>query len=147
MSLSEWLSFPRRAQASTPRADRQSSMTDPFVRLRITIGILTLLIAVGAGGYHLIEGMGLLDSVYMTVITLATIGFREIVDPSTAGKIFTLFLILAGVTTGAWALQSKLQTLLSEEMHGTVFLHRMQKQIDSLRDHYIICGYGRMGRQ
>jgi voltage-gated potassium channel len=152
MSLSDWFFQQRPASAKSkgaflPADPSKSGEMDPFARLRIAIGILILLIAVGTAGYHWIEGISLLDSLYMTVITLATIGYREVVSPNTAGKIFTLLLIAGGVTTGAWALQSMLQTLLSEEMHGTVFLHHMQKQIDGLRNHYIICGYGRMGRQ
>lgn len=128
------------------RRGERYSLRNPFLRLRVALLILLMLVIIGTGGYHLIEGLNPLDSLYMTIITLATVGYRELSPPTPGGKIFTLALILCGVTTSAWALQALFQTLLSEELGGTVSHRRMRRRIDALSGHYIICGYGRMGR-
>jgi voltage-gated potassium channel len=104
-------------------------------------------VAVGTFGYRLLEDMTLLDALYMTVITLSTVGFGEVHPLSPVGRLFTIGLILFGVSTVAWAASSMVEVFFSEQLRHAFWRHRMEHMIDRLSNHYIICGYGRMGRQ
>ena len=119
---------------------------DPVRRLQIALLLIAGLGVVGVLVYSLIEGLGLLDALYMTVITLSTVGYREIQPPSPAGQVFTIGLILAGIILGAWALSNAAEILLGQQLWHTLEKRRMQHRIDQLSDHFVVCGYGRMGR-
>lgn len=101
---------------------------------------------VGALGYRLIEGWGLLDGVYMAVITLTTVGFREVHPLSTPGRIFTIGLVLVGVMTLFTAIAIVAQLISSGELGEPLRRRRMERRIDSLKNHYVVCAYGRVGR-
>ncbi|MBI3947715.1 MAG: potassium channel protein [Armatimonadetes bacterium] len=122
-------------------------MPDPLRRLRFVILILLLLALVGILGYEYIEGMSTLDAAYMTVITLATVGYRELKELSPAGKLFTMFLIVIGVGTLAWGLQIAVDAIVGEHLSRGVWRHRMIRTIEAMKGHYIVCGHGRMGQQ
>lgn len=115
---------------------------------RLTFAVLAFMcvVATGTVGYTYIEGWDLLDSLYMTVITLSTIGFREVHDLSRAGRIFTMALIVFGVGTVAFAVKSATQIMLEGELRQIFGRKKLEKEIKNLKDHYIVCGYGRMGR-
>jgi len=101
-------------------------------------------IAFGSLGYMIIEGWNLLDSVYMTIISITTTGYREVYPLSQLGKMFTLLIIILGVVTIAYA-GGRLAQLFVESY---LFRRRkMVKQLSTLENHYIICGYGRMGKK
>ncbi len=104
------------------------------------IGILAL----GTIGYMVIQGWDFLDSLYMTVTTLSTVGFEEIHPLSTAGRVFTIILILGGVGAVFYILTSVVQTTLEGEF-GLFRRRRMEVRIKKLNDHFILCGYGRVG--
>ena len=93
-----------------------------------------------------IEGWDLLDSLYMTIITLASVGYKEVHDLSFNGRIFTIVLIIGGVGTVAYALTSAARIILEGELQDVFGRRRLEKKIKGLKDHYIICGYGRMGK-
>ncbi|PKO19969.1 potassium channel protein [candidate division BRC1 bacterium HGW-BRC1-1] len=107
--------------------------------------VLTLLVLLGGtAGYMLIEGMSLLDAFYMTCTTITTVGYREIVDPSSAGKIFTIVLIFLGLGTIFLVLID-----IGQEFITALAMRRvrmMEHHVAALKDHYILCGHGRMGR-
>lgn len=109
--------------------------------------VLLLPVAVvlaGTLGYHLIEGMGFFDSFYMTCITITTVGFKEVTELSRAGKLFTILMIFLGLTTVAIT-----ATRLGEDIVTAAIQNqrmRMEHAVNRLRNHYILCGYGRMGR-
>jgi voltage-gated potassium channel len=104
--------------------------------------LVLLLLCLGSIGYSVIEDVNILDSLYMTVITLSTTGYKEVFPLSEAGRILTMILILFGITIFLYALR-EINLLLFE---GKFFRERkMQKKISQLDNHYIICGYGRMG--
>jgi voltage-gated potassium channel len=107
--------------------------------------LLVLLPVVGTGGYILIEGWSFLDALYMTVITVTTIGFQEVHPPSDAGRIFTMGLAIAGVGTIFYGLISLFQFMLEGELAVLLGVRRMKGRIEALRDHYILCGFGRVG--
>ncbi len=105
------------------------------------------LILIGVVGFHAIENLSFLDSLYMTIITIFTVGFREIKEPmSPIGQIFTMFIILGGVGSVMYAF-TKIAEFVYEGTINKIWRRRkMEKQIQSLKDHFIICGHGRMGQ-
>ncbi len=120
---------------------------EDFRKKLIQILALTILvITFGTAGYMGIEGWNFLDSLYMTIITLATVGFREVHDLSFRGKLFTIFLIFGGVGTVLYALSTGARVILEGELKEIFGRRKLEKKIKELRDHYIICGYGRMGK-
>jgi voltage-gated potassium channel len=114
---------------------------------RLFLGLLALLatIAIGVIGYHFIEGWSFLDSLYMTITTLSTVGFREVHELSTAGRIFTIFIILGGVGTVFYLLTNVVGYFLEGEFGIRFGRRRMEAKINKLRNHFIICGFGRVG--
>jgi voltage-gated potassium channel len=91
--------------------------------------------------------MTILDALYMTVTTISTVGFGEVQPLSYRGRAFTIGLILFGVSTMAWAAQSMMEALLEDHFRHAWWRRRMERVIDRLSNHYIVCGYGRMGAQ
>ena len=112
-----------------------------------TIMVLGVLVGVGTIGYYVLEDMTLLDALYMTVTTISTVGFGEVHPLSPRGRAFTIGLILSGVSTMEWAAESMVEALLEDQVRHVWWRHRMERIIDRLSDHYIVCGYGRMGEQ
>jgi voltage-gated potassium channel len=115
-------------------------------RLIHTLLLLTSVVSIGAAGYMFLEGWSFLDSIYMTIITLTTVGFREIHDLSPKGMVFTIILIIFGVGTVLYALSAGARTILEGELQEIFGRKRLEKRIKELNNHYVICGYGRMGR-
>jgi len=108
--------------------------------------LIFLVISFGTVGYMSIEEWGFLDSLYMTVITITTVGYEEIHKLSTSGRIFTIILAITGVGTVLYTLGIGAQFVLEGEIHQIFGRKRLEKKLEALKDHYIICGYGRMGR-
>jgi voltage-gated potassium channel len=102
---------------------------------------------IGTGGYMILEGWRFTDALYMTVITLSTVGFGEVAPLSPAGKFFTTLLIVAGVAAVAYLFSAISQHVVSGELHGTLRRRHMQRTIESLSGHFIVCGYGQVGSQ
>ncbi len=115
-------------------------------RLMLALILLMSIIVFGTLGYTLLTDASLLDSFYMTVITVTTVGFGERVPMNRAATLFTTGLIVASVVWGAWALQSALSTILSDEFRQAVQQLRSIRGIRSMQDHTILCGFGRIGR-
>jgi len=111
----------------------------------ILLAILTTL-AAGTVGFTLIDHYPPFDAFYMTLITMTTVGYSEIHPLSHAGRVFNSFLIVFGVTTIFIAIGAMAQTIIELEFGGVIGLRRNKRMIDKLKDHYIICGYGRVGR-
>lgn len=108
----------------------------------IIIGVISF----GTIGYSIIERWNLFDSLYMTIITLTTVGYGEVHTLSKAGKFFTIILILSGVGSMLYALGSGAKTLIEGELREILGRKKVSKTIEGIRGHYIICGYGRMGK-
>ena len=117
-----------------------------FRNLRIIGALLLLVMAVGTAGFHYLEGWPWFDGFYMVVITLTTIGYQEVHPLSHAGRVFNVFVILAGVSLVLVAIGSLTQALLEFELQSFFGRRRMEREIDRLDGHYIICGMGRVGR-
>jgi len=103
------------------------------------------IIAGGTLGYRLIEGWSLLDSFYMAVITVTTVGFSEVRPLSSNGQLFTTFLILLGVGGITYSLGVLTNYFVTGELRGVLGERRMKHLINAMKNHYIVCGYGRMG--
>ena len=106
-----------------------------------------ILLALGSGGYILIEGWPWTDSVYMTVITISTVGFGEIRPLSPIGRVFTGGLIVLGVSTTAYAISTLADVIVAGEFRSLIWRKRMQNRIEKMNGHFIVCGYGRVGEQ
>jgi voltage-gated potassium channel len=118
---------------------------DPWRRPRLGVALLVLVIVVGTAGYALL-GFDLLDAAYQTVTTISTVGFREVEDFGTAEKVFTMVLVLAGVGTALYTFSVLLETLVEGRLTDHLGRRRMERRISELRDHVIVCGWGRVGR-
>ncbi|NWF52635.1 MAG: potassium channel protein [Nitrospirae bacterium] len=94
----------------------------------------------------LIEGWSFFDSLYMTIITLSTVGYSELSGLSSSGRIFTIFLIIGGVGTVLYSLSAGARFILEGELQELFGRSRLEKRIKELKEHYIICGFGRMGK-
>lgn len=119
----------------------------PMQRLFVSLLTLVAILVLGTLGYHLIEHWPLFDSFYMTIITLSTVGYSEIRPLSTNGQIFTIILILFGAGLIAYTIGNLIQFAVEGQLRQFLGRKKLAKQIEALRTHYIICGYGRIGRQ
>lgn len=117
------------------------------VRIRRLSFIFAGLFVASVFGYMLIEQFSLTDSIYMTVITLSTVGFAEVQPLSDIGRIFTIFVILIGVGTVAYTLGTIGEFVITGELENTLWQRRMNRSIEKISNHYIVCGYGRVGQQ
>lgn len=120
---------------------------EPEKKLKIIVIILVAVVLFGTIGYSVIERWPLLDAVYMTFITLSTVGFKEVYVLSPAGRMFTILLILVGVAGAAYTLRVIGQWIVEGEMQKLLGRRRMQKGIKELVNHYVVCGFGRVGRR
>jgi len=116
-------------------------------RLLLGIGALVLLISIGTFGYVLIEGWNFSDAIYMTIITLSTVGYKEVDVLSNAGRVFTGFLIVGGVGVIFYTATSIIEYFIEQGLRGIFWRRRMEKQISKLKNHFIVCGYGRVGKE
>lgn len=112
----------------------------------ISVVLFIALLALGSGGYMAIEGWNFFDALYMTVITIATVGYGEVHIVSQAGRMFTLVLIFLGVGYFLYVVGNFIQFLVEGRIRHVLGRRKLDRQINKLKEHYIICGYGRMGR-
>ena len=114
-------------------------------RLRTGFLLLAVVLAIGTAGYVWLENVRLLEAFYATLLVVSTLGFSQIMPKTTGGIILTIGLIFSGVGTLYYLLGSFAEALIETSL-GTQRERRMERQIARLRNHYIICGYGRVGR-
>ena len=115
---------------------------DRFIRVIVLVAALLL---VGATGYHYLEGWPWFDGLYMTVITLATVGFGEVRDLTMEGRLFTIALIVFGVSTMTYTLTQMTGFVVEGQLNQIFRGRRMGRMIERMTDHYIVCGFGRIG--
>lgn len=116
-------------------------------KLNIAIFLLSILILSGIVGFKIISGFSWIDSIYMTIITITTVGFGEVQPLDSQSKLFTVGLILTSAVTVGYALKVITEYLISKNDINELKQKKMQKTIDNLSGHIIICGYGRNGKQ
>jgi voltage-gated potassium channel len=108
--------------------------------------VVAAIVAVGSAGYVLLSGWSVDDAVYMTVITLATVGFREVRELDTIGRIWTMLLSLTGVGIIFGTVGILAESVIAEALSGRRERRRMVDRVRALQQHFILCGYGRVGR-
>ncbi|MEM6784899.1 MAG: potassium channel protein [Bacteroidota bacterium] len=128
----------------TPIEKRIARLDDGHAEVVIGAMLLASMFVVGTVGYMLIEGWSWLDAFYMTFITLSTIGFSEVGELSPLGRLFTVAIALVGIGVVAFMASRAIQYLVATQRY---LERRMQRRIDALSDHYVICGYGRLGQR
>jgi len=121
-------------------------MGAPKKLLAAIIGMIGILI-IGTTGYMLIEGWSLLDALYMTVITITTVGYQEVQPLDSSGRLFTMFLLVVGVGGALYALTAVVEFVLEGRLGTTLWRRRMKNRIANLKGHFILCGYGRVGQE
>jgi voltage-gated potassium channel len=119
----------------------------PLRRFRLAAVLLGFVVVVGVSGYMIINGWNLLDSFYMVIITISTVGYTEVHPQGWAGRLFTSALIVVGVGTMLYGFGVFAETLADNAFGRYRRERQLQRELDQLRDHFIICGYGRMGTQ
>lgn len=115
-------------------------------QLAFSLLLIVLVVAAGTTGYTLLEGWQPFESLYMTIITITTVGYREIHPLSNTGMAFTILLIICGVGTILYTLNNAARVVIEGEFKEMFGRRKLEKTIKSLKGHYIICGYGRMGK-
>ena len=122
--------------------ERQTTKT-----FRIAIALVFTVFVCGLVGFHFIEGYGFIDSLYMTVLSVSTVGFEVVRPLSPQGKLFVSLLIIFSLGSFAFVGSSIVRFFLDGEFVKKLKTNRVSKRIEKLTDHVIICGYGRNGEQ
>ena len=115
-------------------------------RILLIAGLIFITLIVGTVGFEVIEGYSWFDGFYMTLTTITTVGYQELRPLSRSGRIFNSFLIFFGVTAMFLAVGAMTQTIIELEFDDRYGRRRKKHMIDHLHDHFIVCGFGRVGR-
>jgi voltage-gated potassium channel len=115
-------------------------------KVLIAIAYLFCVVVLGTVGYMKLEGTSLLDALYMTVITITTVGYREVFSLSPAGRYFTIFLIMVGVGLVLYLFGKITEAMVEGSLQSFMGRTTMDKKVTQLKDHFIVCGFGRIGR-
>jgi voltage-gated potassium channel len=114
-------------------------------KLRISLTLLACTLAFNTLGLMIVERMPFFDAFYMTIITISTVGFGEIKPLSSAGRIVTIMTISTGITIGAYTIGLLLRMFVEGELSKIFGRRKLEKNISALKNHFIICGFGRIG--
>jgi len=116
-----------------------------YSKLKIALFLLFATIVFGTFGYFLVEDMPLFEAFYMTLITISTVGFSEVKPLSYGGRLITVVIIIWGISLLTYTLGQIAKVFVEGELRQILGRRKLEKQIAALRNHYIICGYGRIG--
>ncbi len=125
----------------------RTMLSEPLRRAQISLVVLFVLVVLGTAGYVLLESMSFVDALYMTVITVSTVGFGEVRPLSDPGRVFTIGLIVLGAIALASAVGNAAEVLLGQRLWMSVQRWRMEEWLMKAQNHYVVCGYGRIGQQ
>jgi len=115
-------------------------------RLLLPVAVVAALLVVGTVGYQIVEGWGWFDALYMTAITITTVGFLEVHPMGPGGRVFTMVLALGGVFTAFYAAAEFIRAVVTGEIRTVLGRQRMESRLEKLSGHLVVCGFGRMGR-
>lgn len=116
-------------------------------RLKLAIVLIILVFITGVLGFRFLYDYAWIDALYMTIITISTVGYGEVQPMGTYGKIFTSVFIVSGLFIFGFGLSTITEHILNKNNIGNLKRNKMKKRIDSLKDHIIVCGYGQNGKQ
>ncbi len=116
-----------------------------YRKLKIALFFLFVTIVFGTSGYVFFEDMMVFDAFYMTLITISTVGFSEVKPLSPIGRGITIIIIISGISLLTYTLGQVARIIVEGELRNILGRRKLEKQISALKDHYIICGYGRIG--
>jgi len=119
---------------------------DSAKRLFLSIGFVIVICLLGSAGYMVLEGWSAVDALYMTVMTLATVGYGEVHELDYVGKVYTMLLIVFGVGFFLYVIGAVVQFMVEGRIKTLLGRKRLDRQIGHLKNHYIVCGYGRIGK-
>ncbi|MBP1603336.1 MAG: TrkA-N domain protein [Acidobacteria bacterium] len=131
----------RRPPGPGARSDWFSRARGPWLAVALLVGVC----AYGTAGYALVEGWPLWDAFYMTVTTITTVGYKEVHPLTRAGEVLTASVIFAGVGTFFYTFTLLATVVVDGGIHARLARRRRQRMLDDLTDHFIVCGYGRIG--
>lgn len=114
-------------------------------RVKVAFALLILIFVTGTLGYHFLEGWPVLDAFYATVVTLGTVGYGDFYPKSSEGRIFAVFLIVFGVGTMAYTFAMVMDNFMEGRIRNILGRGKLKRQIAKMKDHYIICGCGKIG--
>jgi voltage-gated potassium channel len=109
--------------------------------------VLVIIVSIGVIGYMVIERWSFIDALYMTILTITTVGYGEVHTLSQGGRVFSVVLMVGGVGGALYTLSLFIQYLLEGQFGITLRRRRMKTEIAKLKEHFILCGYGRMGQE
>ena len=128
----------------TPKEARENPI--PSSRILKGFIILVIILCTGTIGYVILEGWGFLDALYMTIITITTVGFGEIRTMSREGRLFTIFVIFSGMGIIAYIFGMAAQVMVDFQVRSIIGRRKLGLKMKSIKDHYIVCGVGRIGK-
>lgn len=115
-------------------------------RTFFVFGIILITLCIGTIGFSRIEGWGLFDAFYMTLTTITTVGYQEVHPLDQSGRVFNSFIIFFGVSAMFFAVGAMTQTIIELELAGRYGKRKKNRMISQLHDHFVVCGFGRVGR-
>ncbi len=118
---------------------------ESFRRIFFAVLVLVLLLGIGSLGYVILEGWSFFEGLYMTVISLSTVGFGEVRPLTFRGRIFTILLIFSGIGLMFYVISTITQSVVEGQFRDLFGRRRVERTIRNIKDHYIICGFGRIG--
>ena len=121
------------------------SLPETQRRILYALGAVAIAIGFGTVGFHLIEGLSLLDSLYVAAQTVTTVGYGDITPRTLSGRIFAVVFMIGGVGVVLYALTTTVQTIVQSEIIATLGQKRQSRKIGKMRNHFIVCGAGRVG--
>ncbi len=113
--------------------------------LIISLGLAVITLVIGTIGYMVVEGWNFMDALYMTVITVSTVGYGEVRQVDQVGRVFTIFIVLTGVGFSVYVAGAVVQFMVEGQIRRIMGRRRLDQKLKRLKRHYIICGYGRIG--
>lgn len=116
-------------------------------RIATVLSLFVFIMGMGTLGYRFIEGWSWLEALYMTTITVTTVGFGELHELSISGQMFTIVLVVVGVSAFTYTFSTFADYLIAGQLQGYLAERKMKRQAAKLKDHYIICGFGRVGTE
>ena len=127
----------------------RGSLLRELMNNRVTAGLVLfgVILGIATAGYMLIEGWSFLDALYMAVTAVTTVGFSEVHPLSTEGRVFTLFVVLFGVGVAFYILTAMVAAIIEGDFRQVLDLRRLRLAVQELENHYIVCGYGRVGEE